>query len=490
MPKRNLRLQILFDLHRICVGGDPEPTRHPLHVRVNGDRRLIEGLGQYNGGRLSTDPWEPHQIGHRVRHNPVEILVHGHGQSDDRLGLLSEEARAENDGLNVLRVGSCEIAWLRVRRHQDRDHVVDVLICGLSREHSRNDQFPRRPIVEGSTNVGIQLLQSLRDRPGMALLHLTRTRSICKVLSGCHGRGWYRGLGSPLLMSRTPSVTRPIAALLVAAALFGSTFVIVKDAVTSLAPLTFIAWRFGVAALALLVVAPPRNRRVWRDGLIAGAVLFGAFWAQTQALTETSATNSGLVTGLYVVFTPFVAAAWGRRVRIRPGVMLGTLVAFAGLALLTIRDGLAPSPADMLTLAAAVLFAVHIVYLSRVAPHHPVVPFTAVQMLVTAAGAAIAGWFVEGLSLPSGSVWLAIVLTGLLVSGGAFLLQIWAQTKVSPTLAAVVLAFEPAFATAIAGVVGEERLTLQGWIGAGLIIAAIYMVIASERDESLAEAVT
>ena len=291
-------------------------------------------------------------------------------------------------------------------------------------------------------------------------------------------------------MTRTSSVVWPVVALVVAAALFGSTFVVVKDAVATLPALTFIAWRFGVAALALLAIAPPRNRRVWRDGLIGGSLVFAAFWAQTQALTETSATNSGLVTGLYVIFTPFVAAAWGRRGRIRPGVLLGTLVAFAGLALLTIRDGLTPLPADMLTVVAAVLFAVHIVYLSRVAPHHPVVPFTAVQMLVTAGGAALVGWLVEGLPMPSGSVWLAIVLTGLLVSGGAFLLQIWAQTRVSPTLAAVVLAFEPAFATAIAGLVGAERLSLQGWIGAGLIMAAIYLVIASERDESLAEAIT
>ena len=282
----------------------------------------------------------------------------------------------------------------------------------------------------------------------------------------------------------------PIAALVVAALLFGSTFVVVKDAVADLPPLTFVAWRFGIAAVALFLLAPPRSRAVWRDGALGGLLVLAAFWAQTEALTETSATNSALVTGVYVILTPFVAATWERRARLRWGVVLGTIVAFAGLALLTIQDGLAPAPADLLTLLAALLFAIHIVYLSRVAPRHPLVPFTGVQMAITAVGAAMAGWGLEGLPLPDRNAWLAIVLTGLIVSGGAFLLQIWAQSHVTPTLAAVVLAFVPAFATAIAAVVAGERLTQQGWFGAALIMVAIYLVIAAERDRAIPELLT
>lgn len=282
----------------------------------------------------------------------------------------------------------------------------------------------------------------------------------------------------------------PVAALVVAALLFGSTFVVVKDAVADLPPLTFLAWRFGVAAAALFLLAPPRSTRVWRDGALGGVLVFAAFWAQTEALTATSATNSALVTGLYVILTPFVAAAWDRRRRLRAGVVLGTVIAFAGLALLTVRDGLVPAPADLLTLLAALGFAVHIVYLARVAPRHPLVPFTAVQMFLTAVLAAGAGLTVEGLPLPQRGTWLAIILTGLMVSGGAFLLQIWAQSHVTPTLAAVVLAFEPAFATVIAAIVVDERLTAQGWIGAALIMGAIFVVIASERERATPELLT
>ncbi len=265
---------------------------------------------------------------------------------------------------------------------------------------------------------------------------------------------------------------------------------VVKDAVSDLPPLTFLAWRFGVAALALFILAPPRSSRVWVDGVVGGVLVFGAFWAQTQALTVTSATNSALVTGLYVILAPFVAAVWERRTRLGAGVVLGTVIAFAGLALLTVRDGVTPEPADLLTLLAALLLAIHIVFVSRVAPRHPLVPFTAIQMLVTAMLATGTGWITEGLPLPQQDAWLAIILTGLLVSGGAFLLQIWAQSHVTPTLAAVVLAFEPAFATAIAAAVAGERLTTQGWIGAVLIMGSIYVVIASERDRATPELVT
>lgn len=286
------------------------------------------------------------------------------------------------------------------------------------------------------------------------------------------------------------STSGPIAALVVAALLFGSTFVVVKDAVADLPPLTFLAWRFGVATMALFSLAPPRSRQIWRDGAFGGLLVFSAFWAQTQALTATSATNSALVTGLYVIFTPFVAVAWERRARLRGGVVVGTAIAFAGLALLTVRDGLAPAPADLLTLLAAVLFAVHIVYLAKVAPRHPLVPFTAVQMLLTTVLATLAGWPLEGLPLPARSTWLAIALTGVVVSGGAFLLQIWAQSHVSPTLAAVVLAFEPAFATAVAAVVADEKLTMRGWLGAALIMGAIFIVIASEKERAMPELLT
>ncbi len=83
---------------------------------------------------------------------------------------------------------------------------------------------------------------------------------------------------------------------------------------------------------------------------------------------------------------------------------------------------------------------------------------------------------------------LALLVTGLVVSAGAFLLQVWAQTVVGASRTAVVLALEPAFAAATAAIVLEERLTLRGWAGAALILVAIYLVLTRPEEPGMIEA--
>ncbi len=282
------------------------------------------------------------------------------------------------------------------------------------------------------------------------------------------------------------------AALAFAALLFGATFVVIKEAVAILPPLAFVGWRFLIGADALLLLGIPRGKSIWRDGLAAGVLLFAGFALQTAGLAETSASNSGLITGLYVVFTPLLAAAVARH-GVGIATIAGTVSAFFGLAFLTVGEGVILEVGDLLTVGCAVAFAGHIVVLSRVAFRHPVIPFTAIQLLVTA-GLALAGSaLVEGFPLPSAEVMPALLITGLVVSGGAFLLQVWSQTVIGPARTAIILALEPAFATAFAAWLLAERLTTQGWVGAALILAGIYLVLASTGDRDAipaAEAVT
>lgn len=282
------------------------------------------------------------------------------------------------------------------------------------------------------------------------------------------------------------------AALALAALLFGATFVVVKEAVVILPPMAFVGWRFLIGAAALLLLGIPRGRSIWRDGLAAGVLLFAGYALQTAGLAETSASNSGLITGLYVVFTPLLAALVARH-GIGLATIGGTLVAFAGLAVLTIRDGVNLAAGDLLTVGCAVAFAGHIVVLARVAFRHPVIPFTAVQLLVTAVLSLAGSAMAEGFPLPTEEVMPALLMTGLVVSGGAFLLQVWSQTVVGPSRTAIILALEPAFAAAFAAWLLAERLDTRGWVGAGLILAGIYLVLASAGDRDAvpaAEAVT
>ncbi|HUO46725.1 MAG TPA: DMT family transporter [Acidimicrobiia bacterium] len=267
-----------------------------------------------------------------------------------------------------------------------------------------------------------------------------------------------------------------------AAFLFGSTFVVIKDAVSSSPPINFVAWRFLIGGLALAILAFPRGRRLWRDAAITGLILFVGYAAQTAGLVTTGASNSALITGLFVIITPIMAALLARRA---PGgwVAVGAVTAFMGVVLLTAREGVALNPGDLLTLVCAFAFAAHIVALARFAPRHRVVPFTAAQLLVTAAVSFPVAAVVEGVSTPLGRELPALLLTGLGVSAGAFLLQIWAQTVIGPARTGILLALEPAFGVVTAAIVLGERLTPGGWLGAGLIIAAIYLVVTRGEDE-------
>ncbi|MEA2010321.1 MAG: DMT family transporter [Actinomycetota bacterium] len=270
--------------------------------------------------------------------------------------------------------------------------------------------------------------------------------------------------------------------LVIAAFLFGATFVVVKEAIVSLPPFAFVGWRFLLGAAVLFLFARPHGRSIWLDGLLAGSFLFIGFASQTAGLSSTTASNSGLITGLYVVFTPLLAAAIRKRPPAIPTVS-GAALSVVGLGFLTVSAGFGLNGGDILTVVCAIAFAAHIVLLSRSAPRHRVVPFTAIQLLVVALLSLVGSAIFEGFPLPTISVLPALIGTGVMVSAGAFLLQIRAQKVIGPSRTAIILSAEPLFAAATAAVVLGERLTLQGWIGAALIMIGMYVVLAFSPPE-------
>lgn len=278
------------------------------------------------------------------------------------------------------------------------------------------------------------------------------------------------------------SRTRAYLGLLVAALLFGVTFVVIKDAVVSMPPLAFVGWRFLLGAGVLFIFARPKGRSIWVDGLAAGSLLFVGFSTQTLGLAETSASNSALITGLYVVFTPLLAAV-ARRTSPAFSTVSGAVLSFVGLGFLTITTEFTFNTGDLWTVVCAVAFAAHIVALARFAPRHAVVPFTAIQLLVVAVFGLATSAVFEGFPLPVASVLPALIGTGVIVSAGAFMLHVSAQRVIGPSRTAMVLSAEPVFAAATAAVVLGERLTVRGWLGAVLIMAGVYIVLAFSPPE-------
>ncbi len=287
--------------------------------------------------------------------------------------------------------------------------------------------------------------------------------------------------------------TRAYLLLGLAAALFGTTFVAVKDALDTLPPLAFVGWRFLIGAFVLLAIARPRGPSVWRDGALAGIVLFAGYATQTIGLDQTSASNSGLITGLYVVLTPLVAAI-ARRTSPAIATVSGASLSVLGLAALTLSNTLTIRPGDIWTLIGALAFAIHIVLLAYLAPRHEVVGFTAVQLVVVAVAGLGLSAVLESAPFPPADVWPTLLATGLIVTGGAFLIQVWAQTIVGPSRTAMVLSLEPLFAVATAAAVLGERLTVRGWTGAALIIVGTYVVLVfappEDTDIRTAEAIS
>jgi drug/metabolite transporter (DMT)-like permease len=265
-------------------------------------------------------------------------------------------------------------------------------------------------------------------------------------------------------------------ALVGVTAVWGATFVVVRDAVAAIPPFTFIAYRFLAAAALLAVVRPRalarRQPGLVAAGVVAGVALFAGYGFQTVGLQYTTASNAGFITGMAVVLTPLFAAVVLRE---RPGLgpALGAALAFAGLALLSLQR-LEVRRGDALVLGCAVAFAAHILLLGRFAPRYPSYQLAVIQLGTV--GVLALGWAgVTGdLVAPAGTqVWLALAVTAVLASAAGFLIQTRAQREVSPTKTAVILTMEPVFAGLFGFLLAGERLGARGWAGAFCILVGM-----------------
>ena len=257
--------------------------------------------------------------------------------------------------------------------------------------------------------------------------------------------------------------------LLAVTAVWGWTFVLVKDAVSQYPTLPFLQVRFAVALVVMAVIVHRLpSRRELRVGAVIGAVLAGGYLAQTAGLTITSPGNAGLITGLFVVFTPLLNRLFGHP--IRWWTWVATVVSLAGLVLLTGGPS-GMNVGDLLVLGCAVLFALHIVLLGRWSPGTSAAPLAMVQMaMCTVLFSAGGTW---SLRVPSPSVWFAIVITGVFASALAFYIQTWAQAHISANRTALILASEPAWALVAAIALAGQRFGVVQAVGAALVLAAI-----------------
>jgi drug/metabolite transporter (DMT)-like permease len=267
-------------------------------------------------------------------------------------------------------------------------------------------------------------------------------------------------------------------ALLSVTAAWGSTFFLIKDVVTRIPPADFLAVRFALAAVVLFAVAPAAVRRLtarqWRHGVVLGAVYGLAQILQTVGLAHTSASVSGFVTGMYVVFTPLLAAMILRR-PVGRVTWLAVGLATAGLAALSLH-GVAVGFGEAITLLSAVLYAVHILGLGVWSVSRDAIGLSIVQM---GAIAVVCTLFAlpDGITVPTTAAdWTGMIYMALVAGALALVVQTWAQAHLPPTRAAVIMTMEPVFAAGFAVAFGGESFTARMLLGGGLVLVAMYLV--------------
>jgi drug/metabolite transporter (DMT)-like permease len=270
-------------------------------------------------------------------------------------------------------------------------------------------------------------------------------------------------------------------ALIGIASIWGLTFVMVQDAIELLPSMAFLAYRFIPAALLVALIFRRRLRALpragWLAGLLMGVFLTGGYIFQTFGLEETSVSNTGFITGLFVVLTPVLGAVFLRH-RTPMLAWLAAGVSLVGLWLLTGGGGGGFSlDGDGLVLLCAFSLAAHILATASAVAHFDVGALLAVQLGVVGVVCLASGVVAGQLERPEGStVWSALIVTSLVASALGFFVQSFAQRHAPPARTALILASEPAFAGLFGWLLNDERLTATGWLGAGLIMTAIVAV--------------
>jgi len=278
----------------------------------------------------------------------------------------------------------------------------------------------------------------------------------------------------------TPAAGTRLATLLLVAltAVWGSTFFLIRDLVETVPPVDFLAVRFSLSAVIMLLVfwRPVRalSRRQVLVGVGLGALYGLAQIFQTQGLATTPASVSGFITGTYVVLTPVFTAVLLRE-RVAGSTWAAVGLATVGLALLSL-NGFSVGVGEAITLLAAALYALHIVGLGRYSASEIATGLSVVQMVVIAV-LCVVGALPGGVVLPSGpGQWASVLYMVVFASILALWVQTWAQAHMPATRAAIVMTLEPVFAAFFAVTLGDETATLRMVIGGALVLTAMYAV--------------
>ena len=268
-------------------------------------------------------------------------------------------------------------------------------------------------------------------------------------------------------------------ALLAVAAMWGISFVWMKDILDQQDVYSFLVSRFIVAALVMILVNPRFlmriNIKLLLKGSVIGTALGLGYIFQTLGLERTTPAITGFITGLYVVLTPLIGALILKE-KLTIQAWFYIALATVGLGVLSI-SGFSIGTGEFFVLISAFLFAAHILLLSRWSKDFDAYTLTFVQLITCAVVSGIPASLNGFVAPPDRQVWAVILFTAVFATFFAFVVQTWAQARISATKVAVILTMEVVFAALFSVALGAEPLTLRILLGGSMVLIAMIMIV-------------
>ncbi|THG83354.1 DMT family transporter [Pseudomonas sp. A-1] len=269
--------------------------------------------------------------------------------------------------------------------------------------------------------------------------------------------------------------------MLLTALIWGSAFVAQRLGMDAIGPFLYSGLRFALGALVLLPLllrrpagggGEPLNRSLLLGGLLLGLALTAGINLQQVGLLFTSVTNSGFITGLYVIIVPLLGLLLGQRAGL--GIWLGASLAVAGMALLSIGPDFRIAAGDWLQLAGALVWGVHVLLVGALAGRHDPVRIAFLQFLTCALLSLLLAVLFEDIDLEAiGRAGPAILYGGLVSVGIGYTLQVVAQKHAIASHAAIILSLEAVFAAIAGALLLDEALAPRGYLGCALMLAGM-----------------
>jgi drug/metabolite transporter (DMT)-like permease len=260
---------------------------------------------------------------------------------------------------------------------------------------------------------------------------------------------------------------------------WGSTFVIIKEALSGISPFLFIAIRFALATLIIGLIFRKRLFNINKETLLAGSVI-GAFLFlgvafQTFGLKYTLASKSAFITGSAVVIVPLLSI-FVEKVVPKVSAIFGAILAGIGLWVLTNPRGAAFNRGDLLTIVCAVFFASQIIFVEIYTRRLDFIKLVFAEFLAVTILSSISAFAFENIQIIFSSyVVVAILIISIPATALALTVQMWAQRITTATRVGIIFTTEPIFAMMFAYILAQEIFGTFEFIGAAIILIGMLM---------------